>query len=94
MAFSDDGYHVENVVISFMSSEKRPGWLFDIGDEILPNYMGIIISQYKDPYETTSTMESKRFFFVAHIIFSPSLGRTFPLKKLRWVPGVKGGQSA
>ena len=24
------------------SNEKRaPGWLFDIGDEILPNYMGI-----------------------------------------------------
>ena len=27
----------------------HPGWLFDIGDEILPNYMGIIISRYKDP---------------------------------------------
>ena len=26
------------------------GWLFDIGDEILPNYMGIIIIQYKGPY--------------------------------------------
>ncbi len=26
-----------------LSKEKRaPGWLFDIGDEILPNYMGII----------------------------------------------------
>ena len=34
-----------------MSSVQNPGWLFDIGDEILPNYMGIIISQYKDPYK-------------------------------------------
>ena len=25
----------------------HPGWLFDIGDEILPNYMGIIIRQKK-----------------------------------------------
>ena len=24
-----------------MSSVQNPGWLFDIGDEILPNYMGI-----------------------------------------------------
>ena len=33
-----------------MSNEKKPGWLFDIGDEILPNYIGIIICHYKDPY--------------------------------------------
>ena len=32
-----------------MSSVENPGWLFDIGDDKLPNYMGIIISQYKDP---------------------------------------------
>ena len=32
------------------SNEKNPGWLFDIGDEILPSYIGIIISHYKDPY--------------------------------------------
>ncbi len=25
-----------------VSSVENPGWLFDIGDEILPNYMGII----------------------------------------------------
>ena len=26
-----------------MNHEKRaPGWLFDIGDEMLPSYMGII----------------------------------------------------
>ena len=34
-----------------MSNEKETGWLFDVGDEILPNCMGIIISQYKDPYK-------------------------------------------
>ena len=33
-----------------MSSVDFTGWLFDIGDETLPNYMGIIMSQYKDPY--------------------------------------------
>ena len=36
-----------------LSNEKKPGWLFDTGEEILPNYKGIImniISQYKDPY--------------------------------------------
>ena len=25
-----------------MNHEKHPGWLFDIGDEIVPSYMGII----------------------------------------------------
>ena len=37
---------------SQVSSVENPGWSFDIGDDILPNYciyMGIIISQYKDP---------------------------------------------
>ena len=29
--------------------------------------MGIIINQYKDPYYTTSIMETKRVFFVAHL---------------------------
>ena len=33
--------------------------------------MGIFISQYKDPYKTTSIMESRRVFFVAQ--FMPSL---------------------
>ena len=36
-----------------MSSVENPGWLFDIGDEILPSYIGIIISHYKDPYQPT-----------------------------------------
>ena len=34
-----------------LSNEKRaPGCLVYIGDEILPSYIGIIISHYKDPY--------------------------------------------
>ena len=33
---------------------KTPFCLGYIGDEILPNYMGILISQYKDPYKPTS----------------------------------------
>ena len=32
--------------------------------------MGIVIDHYKDPYLTTSIMESKRCFFVAHVSFS------------------------
>ena len=32
-----------------MSSEKNPGWLFDIGDETLPKYMGFFDKPYKDP---------------------------------------------
>ena len=39
-----------------------PGWLFDIGDEILPNYIWIIISQYKDAYKPISTMECHKGF--------------------------------
>ena len=29
--------------------------------------MGILISQYKDPYKPTSIMESRRVFFVAQL---------------------------
>ena len=47
----------------------HPGWLFDIGDDIIPNYMGIIISQYKDPYKPTRIQWKviHVFFFVAHL---------------------------
>ena len=48
--------------------KKKRCCLGYIGDE-LPSYIGIIISQYKDPYYPTGIMESKRFFFVAHLIF-------------------------
>ncbi len=34
---------------------------------ILSSYMGILINYYKDPYKTTSIMESKRVFFVAQM---------------------------
>ena len=51
-----------------MSNEKSPACLGCIGDEILPNYIGILISQYKDPYKPTSIMESRRVFFVAHMV--------------------------
>ena len=33
-----------------LSNEKNPGWLGTIGDEILPSYIRIIVSQYKDPH--------------------------------------------
>ena len=33
-----------------LSYEKYPGWLGYIGHEKLPNYIGIIINHYKDPY--------------------------------------------
>ena len=47
-----------------MSNEKRaPGCLGCIGDELLPSYMGVLISQYKDPYQPTSIMESSKGFF-------------------------------
>ena len=53
-----------------MSHEKRdPGWLDYIGDDILPSYIGIVINDYKDPYERTSIMESRSFFcFVAQFM--------------------------
>ena len=54
---------------------KKP-WLFRLYiGIILPNSMGIFISQYKDPYKPTSIMESKRGFFVAQLI--PRLSAIF-----------------
>ena len=34
----------------------------------LPSYVGIIINHYKDPYWPSSIMESRRVFFVAHMV--------------------------
>ena len=31
-------------------SRRAQGWLGYVGDEILPTYIGIIFSNYKDPY--------------------------------------------
>ena len=56
------------------STEEHPGCLGCIGDEILPKCMGILISQYKDPYKPTSGMESRRLFFVAQgVIDNPTI---------------------
>ena len=49
-----------------LSNEKSPGCLGCIGD-YTTQYMGIFISQYKDPYKPTSTMESRMVFFVAQL---------------------------
>ena len=47
------------------SKETKRGCLGYI--YILPNLVGIIINHYKDPYSTTSSMESNRVFFVAQV---------------------------
>ena len=54
-----------------MSNEKNLS-LFTviIGDEILPNYIGIIISHHKDAYSSTRIQSKVRpffFFFVAQV---------------------------
>ena len=38
------------LVCRHRSNQKNLGWLGYIGDEILPDYIGIIINHYKDPY--------------------------------------------
>ena len=48
-----------------LSNEKNPGWLGYIGDEILPNYIGIIISHYKDAYKPVLESNKVFFFFFA-----------------------------
>ena len=56
----------------FQSSNEKPFWAYRsaIGDEILHSYMGILLDYskpllHKNPYETNSIMESKRFFLLA-----------------------------
>ena len=53
--------------------KRNPGYLLNIGDEIIPNYMEIIINHYKDPYQSTSTMESMCFFFCVALLFCNQL---------------------
>ena len=43
-------HHLRVIKRTLEQCSFHPGWWFDIGDEILPNYMEIIISQYKDTY--------------------------------------------
>ena len=55
-----------------MSNEKSPGCLGYIGDEILPNYVGInyIINKSKDPGSLLNNqyfIEKQAIFFVAHV---------------------------
>ena len=74
--------HLQQQKAAFRSSSLQmkqcsvhPGWLFDIGDEILPSYMGIIISQYKDPvFNQLSRMEChKGLVHAAQIWTIPTL---------------------
>ena len=53
------------------------------GDYYYPVMLGITINQYKDPYETTSIMESKRDFFVAQKGYKDHTECAFHLKILR-----------
>ena len=50
-----------------VNNQKTPACLSCIMGIILPNYIGILISQYKDPYRPTNIMESRRVFFVAQV---------------------------
>ena len=58
-----------------MCSVQYPGWLFDIGDSTTQFNIGIVISQYKDPYKPISIMECqpKGFFFTLLTCASLSL---------------------
>ena len=48
-----------------LSNEKKgpSGWLFDVGDEMIPNYMGIHKPWNKDPYQTNRIQWNVRFCF-------------------------------
>ncbi len=50
-----------------MGSWESIRYIGDYTTQFHPSYIEIIISHYKDPYEATSTMESKRVFFVAQL---------------------------
>ena len=47
------------------------GWLGYIGDEILPSYIRIIISQYKDPYKAHRITLIKKHLETKHLRSSP-----------------------
>lgn len=42
-------------------------WLIVLYRGLYSTLMGIVINQYNDPYEPTSTMKRKRVFFMAHM---------------------------
>ena len=56
-------------VVLFEQWKKGP-WLFRLyRGLLLPNYMGILISQYKDPYKPTRIQwKVGGFFCVAHLL--------------------------
>ena len=63
-----------------MSNEKNLGWLFDIGDEILPSNMGIIINhEIRIPFlNKQDSMESKNGFFRGSSVFALVMFRNGP----------------
>ena len=61
-----------------MTSVQNPRWLFYREDEILPTYMGIVISQYKDPYEPIWISWNVMFGYCSRC----SLGRIGPQNSL------------
>ena len=40
----------KKVTLNHLSNEKNPRWSGYIGDDKLPNYIGIIVNHYNDPY--------------------------------------------
>jgi len=55
-------WRVEQVIVPIIwAMKKNPGCLGCIGD-YTTQYMGILISQYKDPFKPTRIMESRRVF--------------------------------
>ena len=102
---------VENPLMSNLklSSVQNPGWLFDIRDEIVSNYiMEIIMSQYKDPYKPiriqwfwTVAGKASRWPNALQLLelrgadaFAISAGIGDEPRKCLWVAGRKKGQGA
>ena len=55
---------------------KNPGDLLYIGDDKLPSHIGIIVSHYKDPYESTRMTHGScqgRVWFTRHLLLQWSL---------------------
>lgn len=56
---------------------RAPGcFVFFFGDGILASYVGIATDQYKDPYQSTSRMESKSIFCRAQLARSRAALKT------------------
>ena len=57
-------------------SNKKAPWLFELGDEILPSNIGILISDCKGPYQPGFNGFFSQFFTV--VFFFPTAHR-FPM---------------